>query len=551
MANEREIQFAVSLKNEASATIKEFQKDVESSLGAAGRKTEEYGQKVKTLTEWIKEERAEQRMHNFIFNQSREIVGGASSILALYGNTVGQTSESQRMLTNSMNAGFVAFQGVNNVVGLLSGTFKSLSGPMGLAISLASGIAVAFSQISNDADKAGSNIQVFDERIKQAQISIGTYTKAMQINDFEDKIAEAEAKLYSLGKSVIDFDATVRARAESGGKIQYVYKTIGTPAEIREQQAIIEESTASIKKLNDELQKGAQQPTTITKLNKEIDDSKSKFAELFRGQQQYELESTSSMQQNLMIQNQWSVRFAEIDLKNKKIKLQKELADARESLHLQIGLYSNFTNAVSSTYQSVLGEQFNKLLGDQNSVLEIFLGNVGQNLIAWSADQLSNTILNAIISQTTASASIAAISAEMAALTVTAAPAALAVNIASFGAAGAAAALSFGTAAASQLAAQGAVSFFHEGGTMAANGSRIPLQSDERHAILKVGETVLPTKPGESIGGTQIHNHFHFAGANIASPLAFKEVVEQGMRQLGMTDVTKYFVNQRNNLSIA
>jgi hypothetical protein len=99
--------------------------------------------------------------------------------------------------------------------------------------------------------------------------------------------------------------------------------------------------------------------------------------------------------------------------------------------------------------------------------------------------------------------------------------------------------------------ARGAINRFHDGGTMAPDGSRIPLQSDERHAILKVGETVLPTKPGESFGGTQIHNHFHFAGANIASPMAFKDVVEKGMRQLGVTDVSKYFVNQRNNLAIA
>lgn len=282
-----------------------------------------------------------------------------------------------------------------------------------------------------------------------------------------------------------------------------------------------------------------------------LSESEKKFAAEFRGQQKYETESTTSLQQTLAKQNQWSAAFAEIDLKNKDLARQKNIKRLEANLEFQRGLYSNFTDAVGGTFQQVLGTGFTELLGNQNSVLEQFLGMMGNNLIAWSAGQLANTLLITATAKATSAATAAATAAEMATVAAFAAPAALAVNIASFGAAGAAAALSFGTAAAAQIAASSAVSLFHEGGTMGSMGERIPLRSDERAAILKVGETVIPTKPGESIsqggGGTVIHLNFN-------SPVSGEEFIRQGaealMRKLGVTDISKVFVNNSSSIAI-
>jgi hypothetical protein len=99
--------------------------------------------------------------------------------------------------------------------------------------------------------------------------------------------------------------------------------------------------------------------------------------------------------------------------------------------------------------------------------------------------------------------------------------------------------------------ASAVVSRFHEGGTMGFDGSRTPLRSDERPAILRVGETVRTPEQERSLqnGGTTIN--INFSGAYIASSRAFKEVVEKGMREIGVTDVTKYFVNQRSGIALS
>jgi hypothetical protein len=106
---------------------------------------------------------------------------------------------------------------------------------------------------------------------------------------------------------------------------------------------------------------------------------------------------------------------------------------------------------------------------------------------------------------------------------------------------------------AATAALQGAraiVNKFHEGGTMGQFGDRIPLRSDERPAILKVGETVLPTKPGQTIGGgsTVINLNFNH-------PVEGKEFLRSGMKQimrdLGVDNITDVFVNNRSKIVLA
>lgn len=91
---------------------------------------------------------------------------------------------------------------------------------------------------------------------------------------------------------------------------------------------------------------------------------------------------------------------------------------------------------------------------------------------------------------------------------------------------------------------------FHEGGRMGAFGERIPLGADERPAILRVGETVRTREQEERLQspGNTVVNHFHFEGSNIANAQAFKEIVEKGMRELGVTNAADYFRSTRAGL---
>ena len=48
-------------------------------------------------------------------------------------------------------------------------------------------------------------------------------------------------------------------------------------------------------------------------------------------------------------------------------------------------------------------------------------------------------------------------------------------------------------------------------------------------------------------GGGAIHMHFY---GPIADKQAFKKIVQEGMRDLGITDVTQYFRNDRSILKL-
>jgi hypothetical protein len=100
-------------------------------------------------------------------------------------------------------------------------------------------------------------------------------------------------------------------------------------------------------------------------------------------------------------------------------------------------------------------------------------------------------------------------------------------------------------------AARAMIGTFHEGGTMGADGRRIPLQSDERAAILRVGETVIPTKPGESYGGGTVLN----ATININAPGTPVQLVMSALkdvaRQIGANTLGDITVNQRNQIAFS
>ncbi|MHB1050993.1 MAG: hypothetical protein ACYC09_13010 [Bacteroidota bacterium] len=95
---------------------------------------------------------------------------------------------------------------------------------------------------------------------------------------------------------------------------------------------------------------------------------------------------------------------------------------------------------------------------------------------------------------------------------------------------------------------------FHDGGTVpkAHNGMFIDAPPSREFPILVRGGETIRTEEQEaslrkSSGITVIVNNY----GPIATTQAFKEIVEKGMREIGVTDVAQYFKNSRSNLSIA
>ncbi len=99
---------------------------------------------------------------------------------------------------------------------------------------------------------------------------------------------------------------------------------------------------------------------------------------------------------------------------------------------------------------------------------------------------------------------------------------------------------------------------FHEGGTVpkAHGGAFINAPSNREFPILvRGGETIRTESQEASVqaglrsGGQSTTLHVNVYGP-IADEYAFKEMVERGMRKLGITDVAQYFKNNRSNLAL-
>lgn len=541
MATRTDIQFSLSLKNDASATLQQFKVDAESTMKAAGKAADEYGQKTKTLSQWIKEERAEQRQHNFLFAQTKEVVAGASSVLALYGNTLGQTSEAQKMLTNSMNAGFVAFQGVNNVIGLLGNSLKFLSGPWGIAISLTAAAAVAFSQFNSEAGKATEGINKLASEANDLDYQLGKISisarKAFLIKD----IVDAQEKVDALKKTTTDWSTS----AMQGFRTGLIQKITGTPEEILAAENGVRKAEQAFKTFYESTKDKANNKSVIQKLKEDLEHLKpgteayeSKLRALNAAQRDYETAVRSS---NVAIHmNDSSLIALSKTIDTKSVESLKKAKNGFKDLKLEIMQIPDY----SSKYLQEVADDTSKELMNWQDGTSLLLNSMvtGFQAAFAGAEGSGKSFLKSLLIGTIDMVQGMIMAAEAASL--------------------AKATISWGATLIKDLpmltlataALQGArfvVNKFHDGGTMGPGGQRIPLASDERHAILRVGETVIPTKPGESFNtGTTIN-----ATININAPGTPEQMVLGALRrvatEIGANTLGDIKINQRNQIAFS
>lgn len=489
MAAQNEIQFAISLKNEASATLAQFKADAQSAMEAAGTATNKYGQSTQNLTKWIKEQRTEQRQHNFLFQQTREVVGAASLTLALFGNTIGRGSQQMQELTNGLNAGFVAFQGVNNVVGLLGSSMKFLAGPWGIVISLAAGAAVALSQFSSEAGKSSEELTKLRSTANQLDYELGKISASMRKAFLLKDIADANSKVDELKQTTTDWIKTVATQ----GRFGLVRKIVGTPEEIAAAENDVRNAEKAFKSFYDEQKKATQKQKeyndelAIMRGNLSVYDEARTRAFSF-------LDGVSTKYQTLV--SKMTTGFGPNSVKG-------IMRANQQTASEYLKLWDETEKAKLAAREAALEQESQLVESYGQTSMQVFqlVGSALGNAFA-GQDQNARAVLKSIAGMfiTMAESALFAASAM-----------ASAKSIATFWTSMAKDAPLLIAGFAALETARAVVNSFHDGGTMGSMGERIPLRSDERPAILKVGETVIPTKPGESIGGggnTFIFNNY-------------------------------------------
>lgn len=244
--NAMTMMFYARLQNDVSKVLTQIETDAKKAFEGATGAGNKFGDSTQNLTKWIKEQRTEQRQHNFLFQQTREVVAAASTGLALFGNTIGQSNEQMKKVTDSLNAGFVAFQGLNNILGFIPG-------PWGIVISLAAGAAVAIQQMTGETSKAQAEMFKLEGKLIDLQLKLGEIAPAMKRAFLEADVVRAENDLKRLNDATIDYIATA-TNFQNGVFQGVIYKGVGSPKDVENAKIALAEAKVALKDFNNSVE---------------------------------------------------------------------------------------------------------------------------------------------------------------------------------------------------------------------------------------------------------------------------------------------------------
>lgn len=251
MAKTKTVEYTLSLDDLASSVYQKFvgavesgEVDISKAIKGASGAFDQHGQSIRTVTGWIKEQRAESREHSFVINQGRDAVAAAGLAMNIWSGTLGAGNAKLKDTVNVVNTGVVAFQGLNAVTSMLPG-------PWSLAISVAGGLTASLFAMGNETEKSTAVVRshqqaidalltsydAWQEKFKGVTDSSGNFTKAqIEVTKQNAAVLQTQINRYREYLDVLDKGRSVQEN------------TLGGVAKYRE--AI--QTTAQLQKLNTE-----------------------------------------------------------------------------------------------------------------------------------------------------------------------------------------------------------------------------------------------------------------------------------------------------------
>jgi len=240
---ERQFQYGIGVDDKGSLVFNKFKKlvadgnrEIEASTQRVIQGTKRHGEETNRLSEFIRKQRSEQREQNFLMRQGKDVIGAASVGLGLFSNTAGQSDETMKKLTNSLNQGFVTFQGLDFLL-------AAVPGPWGVAAAAIGGVAASLLSMGKESEEAQKKIhalklEAIDLDIKLGRV--GQEAKGVELKKEWDNQAAALKKLrdgYFETRSMID--------SFTGLENEFQVFVKGTNEEIKEQKKVVDKSAAA------------------------------------------------------------------------------------------------------------------------------------------------------------------------------------------------------------------------------------------------------------------------------------------------------------------
>lgn len=565
MANEREFQYGVGVDDQGSLVFDKFKRtvvegsqEIQESLKGVTAGTKDYSDETNRLTQFIRTQRTEQREHTFLFRQTKDVVGAAALGLGIFGNTLGQTSEGLKNVTNSLNDGFVAFQGLDFLLA------SAGAGPWGMALAAAGGLTAALFSLDANSGKAADSIAKLTRETLQLQIALGEKPKVMLWSELDDDIIKATRHLEEATEAQTNWWAQV-VLADRSGILSVISKWIGTDTEYAEALNRLEKAKTAAKKFTDDQ----------IEENKKGEDAFLQYLDSFELQAEYHfkrigdiqaaglrIETIKTMTQDLaalqtQLSNTPAINTTEIE------KLRRKIDDLTQKLdQAKNGIKALGMVHVDTKFMDELTAKINEDVQTMNQNTSSVMEAIGSSIkdgfqAAFSgSEDAGRTFLKTLLNRVIDTVEGMIMAAEAASV---------AKGVLSFGLTLISDLPKIAAAFAFLEGARAILGGFHQGGTvpkahggMYVNG----LSSEEYPIVVRGGETVRTEIQERNIQNqlnrTEIHNNnsrplqLVFNNyAPITSREAIKETIQELMRALGTKDVADVFVNNRSSVVIA
>jgi hypothetical protein len=501
------LDYTISLDDEASTVYKKFVEqakagsaDIQKTMDAASEAVKRHAKETSKLTQWIREERTEQREHNFIFRQGQEVIGALSIGMAAFGTTLGNSSAQMRNMTDAANQGFIVFQGVNNAVGLMG-----LGGPWGIAISAVAGIAAAFAQVSSKGEEARKILSAARREIFELQFQSGTQSNSAMLAELERDRAKALADLNKLTTTISTMVSTGNQYKPEGS---IILKVVGTPEQITAAEKALAQASQKLQQFKNTMAKDlgreVDAPTLIWEMNgalEQLGETAPRVAvdlDSFWTKWRKNMQSSKSPVDAMMADFKAFVTEAE--------KIAAQDAQIMQQV-MQIGI-----GGMQAGFEAMFAGQEAALRKAFKGILLGAVDLVQGMLLAAAATMPTKGILSWFTS--------------------------LATDVPAFIAA----------TAGLQLLRAFVASTFHQGGMVGQFGQRVPFGPDERPIVVKVGATVRTREQEARVRGGGGGVTINFYGP-VSDHRWVKELVERGLRETGLTP-DKYFTDTSKGIAL-
>lgn len=191
---QNEVEFLFKARDEVSRQLAEINRQIEATGVAAGKASRQTSE----FTRFIREQRTEQRTQNFLFREGAQALGAVSLGLALVSGASTKASQSTKDLSNSLNSGFLAFQGISFALAGFAPT-------IGLVAGAVAGLAAVFGTMASNAEDGRTRIIALREDVAKLRLQLGQISEAEFINTFSDGIDKVKKKLVEAREITLDW----------------------------------------------------------------------------------------------------------------------------------------------------------------------------------------------------------------------------------------------------------------------------------------------------------------------------------------------------------